>query len=147
MRGQVRGAISSMIFASIFAVLLLFGYRDVASFEEPQTGAVPVVKPRLLAQFPHDTRAFTQGLAVADGALYEGTGWYGESNLRLVDLSSGTPFQQVMLPPDVFGEGITVVKDRVVQLTWRTHVGYVWDRATFTLLGTFNYPTEGWGLA
>jgi glutamine cyclotransferase len=107
---------------------------------------VPTVSATVLARYPHDPRAYTQGLVVESGILYEGTGWYGESSLRRVDLTSGSVLQQVPLPPDVFGEGIAVVRDRIVQLTWRSQLGYVYDRASFTLLHTFGYQTEGWGL-
>ncbi len=115
----------------------------------PQGGperSVPVVSATVVAQYPHDRRAFTQGLVVADGMLYEGTGWFGESSLRRVDLATGTILQQVALPDNVFGEGIAAVGDRIVQLTWRSQFGYVYDRASFALIGTFNYPGEGWGL-
>lgn len=107
---------------------------------------VPTLAVTVLAQYPHDPSAFTQGLAVADGALYEGTGLYGQSTLRRVDLTSGSVLQQVELPPDVFGEGIAVVGERVLQLTWTSRLGYVRERASFALLQTFSYPTEGWGL-
>lgn len=100
----------------------------------------------VIAQYPHDRRAFTQGLAVADGMLYEGTGWFGESSLRRVDLATGMVLQHVALPDDVFGEGIAAVGDRIVQLTWRSQFGYVYDRASFAQIGTFSYAGEGWGL-
>lgn len=108
--------------------------------------SVPVATTKVLQSFPHDTHAFTQGLTISDGQLYEGTGWLGESNLRRVDLSSGEVLQQVDLPADVFGEGIAVVGDRILELSWQSHVGFVYDRASFSRIGTFNYPTEGWGL-
>lgn len=108
--------------------------------------AVPTVSATVLARYPHDPGAFTQGLAIADGVLYEGTGQYGESTLRRVDLSSGTVLQQVALPERVFGEGIAVVEQRILQLTWKSGLGYVYDRGSFGLLETFDYATEGWGL-
>jgi glutamine cyclotransferase len=109
-------------------------------------GTVPVAETRVLQTFPHDSRAYTQGLTIVNGQMYEGTGWLGESNLRLVDMASGGVLQQVDLPADVFGEGIAVVGDRIVQLSWRNHTGYVYDRESFSQVGTFSYPTEGWGL-
>ncbi len=108
--------------------------------------SVPVTSPPVIQSFPHDPRAYTQGLTISDGNLYEGTGWYGESTLRRVDMATGTVLQQIDLPRDIFGEGIAVFGERIAQLSWRSHVGYVYDRETFTLVGTFNYPTEGWGL-
>jgi glutaminyl-peptide cyclotransferase len=138
----------------VISTLLLIGAsvacrpaRAQALCADAADGAsVPVATAKVLQSFPHDTHAFTQGLAISGGQLYEGTGWLGESNLRRVDLSSGEVQQQVDLPPDVFGEGIAVVGDRILELSWRSHVGFVYDRASFSLIGTFNYPSEGWGL-
>jgi glutamine cyclotransferase len=110
----------------------------------PET--VPTISATVLARYPHDPKAFTQGLAIADGVLYEGTGQYGESTLRRVDLASGSVLQQVALPEQVFGEGIVVVEQRILQLTWKSRLGYVYDRGSFGLLETFGYATEGWGL-
>ena len=97
--------------------------------------------------FPHDTRAFTQGLAYCDGFLYEGTGLNGRSSLRKVRLETGDVVQHVDLGPEFFGEGITVVKDKVFQLTWKSGVGFVYDRKDFHRLHQFSYSGEGWGLA
>ncbi len=97
--------------------------------------------------FPHDTSAFTQGLAYRDGFLYEGTGRNGKSSLRKVRLDTGEVVQQVNLESEFFGEGITLVKDRVLQLTWKSHVGFVYDLTDFHLLRRFSYSGEGWGLA
>ena len=107
---------------------------------------VPVVGYRIVNTYPHDPRAFTQGLVFADDALYEGTGLRGPSSLRKVDLKTGNILQVRQLPARFFGEGITIYGNRVIQLTWRARVGFVYDRQTFQLLHTFNYPTEGWGI-
>jgi glutamine cyclotransferase len=96
--------------------------------------------------YPHDTNAFTEGLVFDGGFLYESTGLYGNSSLRRVDLETGGVLQLLSLQPQYFGEGIAVVGDEIVQLTWRSHVGFVYDRASFGLLQEFEYPTEGWGL-
>ena len=97
-------------------------------------------------EFPHDRGAFTQGLAIEDGVLYEGTGLFGGSSLRRVDLATGEVLQQVDLGAQYFGEGITVFGDRIIQLTWRNHKGFVYDLESFELLEEFSYTTEGWGL-
>ena len=106
----------------------------------------PVVGYRIVNTYPHDPRAFTQGLVFADGILYEGTGIRGQSSLRKVDLKTGNILRARQLPAHFFGEGITIYGNRVIQLTWRAKVGFVYDRQTFQLLDTFNYPTEGWGI-
>jgi glutamine cyclotransferase len=112
----------------------------------PPTGLTPTCTFTIVAEYPHDAAAFTQGLQFVDGVLYEGTGLDGQSSLRRVDLESGTVEQRVDLGFEYFGEGITVLGDRIFQLTWDTNIGFVYDRATFTQLQTFEYPTEGWGL-
>jgi glutamine cyclotransferase len=97
--------------------------------------------------FPHDTAAFTQGLAYRGGYLYEGTGRNGQSSLRKVRLETGEVIQQVNLGSEFFGEGVTLVKDKVLQLTWQSGVGFVYDLNDFHLLQRFSYTGEGWGLA
>ena len=96
--------------------------------------------------YPHDPQAFTQGLVYADGFLYEGTGLNGRSGIRKVKLESGEVVQVQPLESRFFGEGIAVLPDRIVQLTWQSGVGFVYDRTTFQRTRTFNYSGEGWGL-
>jgi glutamine cyclotransferase len=97
-------------------------------------------------EFPHDTNAFTQGLVIDNGVLYEGTGLYDHSTLRRVDLETGEVLQEYSLSSEYFGEGITVFEDRIIQLTWLSHKGFVYDKNTFEPLQNFTYPTEGWGI-
>lgn len=112
-----------------------------------EPGDTPVYGYRILADYPHDPTAFTQGLVYTNSILYEGTGLYnGLSSLRRVDLETGSVLQIVSLRTDQFGEGIAVHDQRILQLTWQNRIGFVYDRDSFDLLGTFSYPTEGWGL-
>lgn len=106
----------------------------------------PTLTYRIVRSHPHDPAAFTQGLHLVDGELFEGTGLHGESTLRRVDLRSGRVLQRIAIEPQYFGEGIAVVGDRIVQLTWRSGVGFVYDRSTFERQRTFTYSGEGWGL-
>jgi glutamine cyclotransferase len=108
--------------------------------------SVPIYGYRVVAAYPHNTAAFTEGLAYVDGTLYESTGLEGESTLRRVDLASGKVLQSVNLDPSFFGEGIAVLGDRIYQLTWKAGVALVYDRETFEQVGTFHYEGEGWGL-
>jgi glutamine cyclotransferase len=94
---------------------------------------VPTLHPEVLAELPHDPSAFTQGFEIDDGILYEGTGLEGRSQLRELDPETGAVRRSVALPGALFGEGITVVGDRIWQLTWRDGVVLEWDRATLTL--------------
>ncbi len=101
---------------------------------------------RVLNSFPHDPEASTQGLVFQNGTLFEGTGLYGKSTLRQVELETGAVLRSLSLASQYFGEGIAIYKDQVIQLTWRSNAGFVYDKDSFELLQTFSYPTEGWGI-
>jgi glutaminyl-peptide cyclotransferase len=101
---------------------------------------------RVVHAYPHDPQAFTQGLIYLDGHLYESTGLEGQSSLRQVDLESGRVLEQRDVPKQYFAEGLTDWGSTLVQLTWQSHIGFVYDRATFHLLRSFQYSGEGWGL-
>ncbi len=114
--------------------------------EKDSENSVPVYTYEILNVYPHDAGAFTQGLVFEDGFLYEGTGLSGESSLRKVELETGKVLKMYVLPAEFFGEGITLYKDKIIQITWQSHKGFVYSKETFELLGEFTYPTEGWGL-
>ncbi len=101
---------------------------------------------RVIHAYPHDPQAFTQGLIYLDGHLYESTGLNGRSSLRMVDLDSGQVVEHRDVPEKYFAEGLTNWGNTLVQLTWQTHIGFVYDRATFHLLRSFQFSGEGWGL-
>ena len=100
----------------------------------------------VLDALPHDPAAFTQGLALHDGVFYESTGLYGASTVRIVDPESGEVLSSVSLDERFFGEGLEVVGRRVVQLTWKEQIAFVWEAGTLEPLGTYAYDGEGWGL-
>ena len=108
--------------------------------------AVPTESYRIVHVYPHDPTAFTQGLVFVNGMMYESTGLQGQSSLRMVDLASGHVLQQHDLPAKYFGEGLTDWQSNLIQLTWQSHLGFVYDRFSFRILRTFTYPWEGWGL-
>lgn len=114
--------------------------------QAPVTGALPTFTYRIVRVYPHDPEAFTQGLEYVDGVLYEGTGLNGHSSIRKVALESGKVLQQRSVPPEHFGEGITIWKNDLIELTWQTHVAFVYERNTFEPKKRFSYPGEGWGL-
>jgi glutamine cyclotransferase len=111
-----------------------------------RSNSVPVHRYQLVKSYPHDPQAFTQGLVYLDGFLYEGTGLNGQSTIRKVRLETGEVLQQRRLDAQYFGEGITVWKKTLLQLTWQSEVGFVYDLASFEPVRTFNYRGEGWGL-
>lgn len=100
----------------------------------------------VVRRYPHDSQAFTQGLLYLDGHIYESTGLEGRSSIRKVEVETGRVLQQRDLPPQYFGEGIVVWKDDLLELTWRSEVGFVYDLDTFALEKQFRYRGEGWGL-
>lgn len=106
----------------------------------------PVWRYEVVERYPHDPAAFTQGLVWLDNIFYEGTGLYGRSSLRQVERETGAVIKQVNLPEQYFGEGITILGDQLYQLTWKSHVGFIYDKNSFEKLSEFNYPTEGWGI-
>lgn len=108
--------------------------------------APPRIAYTVVATYPHDRLAYTQGLVFADGALYESTGLYGRSTVRRVDLISGKPELIRPLPAHQFGEGLTAFGDRLIQLTWRSGTALIYARRDIRPSGQFRYDTEGWGL-
>ena len=126
-------------------VCLLPVRADPTAAQELPDGA-PVSGFRIVRAYPHDRTAFTQGLVFANNRLYEGTGLRGRSSLREVELETGRVVRSQPLPNRLFGEGITVSQGRLVQLTWHAGLGLVFDEPTFTLVRTFKYATEGWGI-
>ena len=110
-------------------------------------GATPVYGYRVVNEYPHDPEAFTQGLVYENGIFYEGTGLtLGRSSLRKVALETGEVLQIHNLASELFGEGISVVGDRIWQLTWTNGIAFLYDKETFEQLDRVRYPTEGWGL-
>ncbi len=124
--------------ALVIAALALTGAAKEAS--------APVERAQEVQRFPHDTRAFTEGLFIRDGALYESTGEVGASSIRKVDLKTGRVLQRVTVPAPYFGEGIVSWGNQIISLTWQHHKGFRWSLDGFKPLGSFAYPGEGWAL-
>lgn len=111
----------------------------------------PDIPPRsyrykIVQVYPHDPKAYTQGLVYRDGFMYEGTGQYGESGIRKTDMKDGKIVSALNIDSQLFGEGITIFNDKIYQLTWTSGKGFVYDLKTFTQESTFTYNTQGWGL-
>jgi glutaminyl-peptide cyclotransferase len=127
-------------YALVLAVSLL------SAAPPTRTTQTPVYGYRVVHVYPHDPNAFTQGLEYRGGFLYEGTGLTGRSTLRKVELQSGKVLQEIHIGSQYFGEGITVLGQRILEITWQSEKGFVYDKATFRQTRTFDYPGEGWGL-
>jgi len=121
----------------LFAVLLLIGAT---------TSARADIAWEVVKTLPHDPKAFTQGLFIADGLLYESTGLVGQSELRILSLADAKLLRRQPIRADLFGEGITAWGDRIVSITWQTGEGFVWRRKDLKQVDTFVYPGEGWGI-
>jgi glutamine cyclotransferase len=113
---------------------------------QPAGPSLPIYTYTVVRSYPHDPAAFTQGLQWVDGVLYEGTGNHGASSIRKVRLETGEVLQKRDLAEQYFGEGIVVRNNELFQLTYKTEIGFVYDRETFAPKRTFRYPGEGWGL-
>ena len=100
----------------------------------------------VVGAYPHDCDAFTQGLEFHDGYFFESTGLYGSSTLRRVEPQTGNILQRIEIDKRYFAEGLTIFKDKIFQLTWQAHTGFIYDLASFHKIGEFKYAGEGWGL-
>ncbi len=101
---------------------------------------------KVISKRPHDTTSYTEGLLLHDGILYESAGRYGQSSLRAEDPQTGKILRSIEVPQQYFGEGLALVGDRLIQLTWKEDTAFIYDVNTFARLGTFTYMDEGWGL-
>lgn len=114
--------------------------------EAAATSEVDLFVPEVISVRPHDPQSFTQGLVLHDGMFYESAGRYQQSNLRQVDPQTGEVIKSVPVEGTYFAEGLALVDDRLIQITWRESTAFVYDVETFEQTGTFNYTGEGWGL-
>lgn len=129
------------ILAAIAAALVLASAAPARAHD-----AIPVYGYRMVHSYPHDPKAYTEGLLYLDGHLYESTGQLGSSSVRKVELATGKVLQQAPTPWPAYGEGIVVWKDKLIQLSWQNHEGFVYDLATLKPRARFPYPGEGWAL-
>jgi glutamine cyclotransferase len=132
------------LFVMGVAVVAVLGFGPASL--DTQRPAAPTFSYRLVRSYPHDRGAYTQGLVFHNGVLYESTGLNGQSSIRKVRLETGEVLQIRPLDQRYFGEGIAIVGNELIQLTWQTELGFVYDLATFDSRRTFAYPGEGWGL-
>lgn len=133
MRSKAVGVVRSLAMAAV----LFFAVGNLAQAADGY---------RVIHAYPHDSQAFTQGLVYVDGHLYESTGLNGQSTLREENLETGQVLKEVSVPSEYFAEGLTNWGNTLIQLTWKSHVAFVYDRASFRLVRTLHYPWEGWGL-
>lgn len=156
-RARGSGLVMSAVLTLALAIVAVAPAPSAAGAPAPQAApaaaaatlvhGTPMRGATVVARYPHDPAAFTEGLFWTDGFLYESTGMEGQSDIRRVRLSDGKVLARATLPPSLFGEGIAPWRGEIVSMTWRTGIGFRWSRAGLTKTGTFHYPGEGWGLA
>lgn len=132
-------------FFILSAILLAFSCSQPKEEKQSTSEKTDELIYTIQRSFPHDTQAFTQGLEIHEGKLYESTG-QNNSWIGVVDINTGIAEKKVILPNAYFGEGITILNNKVYQLTWQSKIGFVYDLNSFKKLRDFTYDTEGWGL-
>ena len=141
-------ATGKLLILSIFVLLLVNStdsyIANVANADE--INSIPIYGYKIINSYPHSTESFTQGLVFDNGTLYESTGLNGRSGIQIVDLETGKIIKSKAIADKYFGEGITIVEDKIIQLTWRAQKGFVYNKNTFDLLKTFSYDSQGWGI-
>ena len=131
-----------MMLSGVVLLCALIAYGETNTVQ----AATPVYGYRVVHTYPHDKTAFTEGLFWQGGYLYESTGLEGRSFIRKETLETGKVIQSRTVPAQYFGEGIVAWKDRLIELTWQSHVGFIYDLKTLAPLASFPYPGEGWAL-
>lgn len=142
-KGDEGGFLKSKIF---LVLVLLLVTLLVCGTVHGITADTPVYSYKVVNVYPHDPKAFTQGIFFEEGFLYEGTGLYCKSEIRKIDLRTGRVLKRYSLPDHYFGEGLTAWKDDLIQLTWQGKKGFVYAKDSFRQIRDFHYQTEGWGL-
>jgi len=150
---NVMRIMSAMPIPAIRRLALLSGIVALTGVLPSGQGSVPPSGSKaqrygytVVKSYPHDPKAYTQGLEYNGGVLFEGTGLKGQSGVRRVELETGKVLQEIKIHPQYFGEGITIVSGKLFQVTWKDRAGFVYDPKTLNLVRNFTYFGEGWGL-
>ncbi len=137
-------------FTIVFCWILAACHTNTNNGNEPAVNDAnpppPLIGYQVMKIYPHDTASYTQGLLWQNNQLYEGTGNLGKSKLRLIQLENGQPLKEINLPATEFGEGITIFKDKIYQLTWQNNRVHEYDARTFQKIRDFDWPFQGWGI-
>jgi glutamine cyclotransferase len=146
MKFNTLTAIVIVIFLASLALISITLWEGNRQTQGTEQSAVPVYGYKIITVYPHDKAAYTQGLVYDGQILYESTGLYGNSTVRQVELETGKIQQSYSMPSRYFGEGLTIWKDRLIQLTWRSRIGFVYNKSDFKQIRNFSYEREGWGI-
>jgi glutaminyl-peptide cyclotransferase len=135
-----------LLFIAVLAGFIACKNKDNGDKDKPDPNAPKLMSYSIVATYPHDTSSYTQGLLIYKGDMYEGTGNYGYSKLKKVDLKTGKAQNEIALDKKYFGEGVTILNDTVYQLTWKEKTVFVYTLKEFKKIKEFKIDTEGWGL-
>jgi glutamine cyclotransferase len=136
----------NILFFLVVLCVIVSCNRPSKDKDNEEKATSDVITYEVVRTFPHDTQAFTEGLLIHEGKLYESTGHFGTSWIAEVEIATGKQNKRIELPKGYFGEGICILNNKVYQLTYQTHIGFVYDLNTFKKLKEFDYPYEGWGM-
>jgi glutaminyl-peptide cyclotransferase len=136
----------TIVYAGFILMIGIFLNGCKNQNEAPVAEGPPAINYKVKTTWPHDTEAFTQGLVIHNGVLYESTGQEKKSWIGVIDIETGKPDKKVILEDQYFGEGIAILNNKIYQLTYTSKKGFVYDLKTFKRLGEFTYPGEGWGI-
>ncbi|MCK5606391.1 glutaminyl-peptide cyclotransferase [Candidatus Pacearchaeota archaeon] len=134
-----------IIVLALLVCIITLSAQKISAGEQISDQAPPVYSYKIISKYNHDSNAFTQGLCFSDNLLYEGTGLYGNSRLTARTLD-GRILASEKLPNHLFGEGITVLGEKIIQLTWKSGIGFVYDQHNLRVEKFFRFSTEGWGI-
>lgn len=134
------------LFLIIVVTSAIVVFAAINQWQKPTLNSPTFYTHEIINKYPHDTGAFTEGLVYNNASLFESTGGYGTSYLRQIDIETGEVTQEYNLTSEFFGEGLTIVNDSLVQLTWLENIGFIYDMETFEVIDNFTYTTQGWGL-
>lgn len=137
----ITGLILTIICVAVLSVVALNLNQNSSPSDLPA-----LYDYKIINIYPHSNTAYTQGLVFDDGFLFESVGGWGSSYLRKIDLETGEILKAHKLSDEYFAEGLVLVENKLIQLTWLSQRGFVYDKESFNLLQTFSYPTQGWGI-
>jgi len=137
---------NKILFLALLSGFMACKNKDKEDPDKPDPNAPKLMSYSIVSTYPHDTSSYTQGLLIYKGDMYEGTGNYGFSKLKKVDLKTGKGLQEISLDKKYFGEGVTILRDTVYQLTWKEKKVFVYTLKDFKKIKEFDADIEGWGL-
>ena len=143
---DIHNIANMRVLAILITLIAIFSLLAADCANSKNSQEIPVYSYKIINSYPHDTDAFTQGLVFDNGKLYESTGYHNRSTLRKVDIETGETIKVHKLNGRYFAEGIAIINNKIIQLTWKSKKGFVYNKNTFDQIKSFTYQTQGWGI-